>query len=68
MNEADYDAGTIGKITREHTVWCGVCGNWHQIADERKRVCIRQFRKMGWKNTRDRGWVCNRCLPNLQTL
>jgi len=51
-----------GYISREHTVWCGVCGNWEQTADGIKKEAERYFRKNGWRYTEENGWTCPKCL------
>jgi hypothetical protein len=55
-----------GYIAVEHTVWCGDCGNWERVSIGRKREASAVFRRLGWKRTLDRGWVCPQCLkPNV---
>jgi hypothetical protein len=51
-----------GHITREHTMWCGVCGNWEQVAEPTKGIAAKWFRRAGWKNTKENGWTCPTCL------
>ena len=49
-----------GTITREHTVWCGICSNLEQFGETTKHATRRAARKSGWKFTRKYGWVCYR--------
>ena len=52
-----------GRITREFTVWCAdPCSIWVQTSEaESVSEAGRVFRKMGWRRTRARGWLCPRC-------
>jgi hypothetical protein len=52
--------GFRGYISIEHTVWCGVCGNWDQRSGKKRRL-IKQWLAAGWKRERARGWVCPKC-------
>lgn len=47
-----------GWISTEFTAWCGVCGGNAQISAANKNAAKREFRAMGWKDTRLYGWVC----------
>jgi len=51
-----------GYISRQHTAWCGVCGNWTQVDEHLKSDAEKRFRKDGWKYTEKSGWTCPRCL------
>jgi hypothetical protein len=48
-----------GRITREHTVWCGSCTRWDHL--ESKRRPASQAREKGWKSNRVHGWLCPDC-------
>jgi len=50
-----------GYISRQHTVWCGVCGCWWQVDEHLKRDAVKRCRRQGWKQTRENGWVCHHC-------
>lgn len=50
-----------GIITRQHTIWCGICLNWDQRDYHRKHDAERSWRKSGWRNTARFGWLCPRC-------
>lgn len=50
-----------GYISREHTMWCGLCCHWDQVAEHYMRSAIKYFRDMGWKKTKENGWVCPKC-------
>lgn len=50
-----------GYISRQHTVWCGVCSCWEQVDENRKQDAIKRFRRNGWKQTRQHGWLCHHC-------
>lgn len=54
-------SGTKGEITREHTVWCGLCVCWMQRAVRTKTAMAHCARKLGWVFTRKNGWVCPIC-------
>lgn len=67
--ENDFvDEGNIGYISRQHTVFCGVCGNWDREESELKSKCIKVWKKLGWKLTKDRGWLCPNCYSKLKEL
>ena len=57
--DGDDSASFTGYISRQHTVWCGVCGNWVQVDEQLKKDAIQRFRKLGWSyQGKERGWVC----------
>lgn len=49
-------------ITRNYTVWCQLCGHWDEQQDARKPVCVKRWKKFGWKLTKRHGWLCPRCV------
>lgn len=49
-----------GYISKQYTVWCGVCGNWDQISVNLKKRAIKKWKHAGWKKTKN-GWVCPKC-------
>lgn len=64
MSEVIACGGFRGYVSREHTVWCGICGNWAQLAEPKLPAFRKAVIRMGWKSLRKRGWVCPKCLPN----
>lgn len=48
-----------GKISVEKTVWCGLCAHWDQRDNYN---FIREIRKIGWKQTKEHGWLCPECI------
>jgi len=46
-----------------YTVWCD-CSNWDHVSG-RKAIAAKSFRACGWKNTKERGWVCPECLKKV---
>lgn len=53
-----------GYISRQHTAWCGACGNWEQVDEQLRAAAEKRFRKMGWKCTKKDGWLCPACWVN----
>lgn len=51
-----------GRITRQHTVWCGGCGNW-EAASTRTASQMADIARteLKWRETREYGWVCREC-------
>lgn len=62
-----HDDMPKGRISREHTMWCGRCGNWEQVAVELKSEAIKVFCRSGWKKTKEHGWVCGDCGEEAKT-
>lgn len=52
-----------GEISREFTVWCAKCVEWHQVSARTQTIAIKEFKQVGWKKTKD-GWTCESCLSN----
>lgn len=50
-----------GSISTEHTVWCGDCVKWVQMAIGHMPSFKQAIKKEGWKNTKARGWLCRKC-------
>jgi hypothetical protein len=51
-----------GYISRQYTAWCGGCGNWEQVDEELKSAALKRLVKRGWRQTKENGWVCPRCM------
>jgi hypothetical protein len=49
-----------GDITREFTVWCGLCSEWHQESAKNQTIAIKIFRRSGWIKTKEHGWICSK--------
>ena len=47
-------------ITREATVWCAGCEEWHQESAYSVVKFRRRIKKMGWKRNGDK-WLCPIC-------
>lgn len=61
------DEITKGCITKEHTVWCcEPCVKWFQISSSTKAEAIKEFKWMGWRLSKDKGWLCPDCRKKLQ--
>jgi len=54
-------AGFRGYISRQHTVWCGECGNWEQVDAHLKADAEKLVRRLGWKYIEKSGWSCPEC-------
>lgn len=50
-----------GYISRQHTVWCGECGNWEQADEHLAKNAQIRFRRLGWRKTKEQGWLCPGC-------
>lgn len=51
-----------GRITREFTAWCGICGEWEQTSESNNiKGAAKVFARYGWKSTRKTGWICPKC-------
>lgn len=50
-----------GYISRQHTAWCGECGNWELVDEHMKTKAVLIFRKLGWRYTKEHGWTCPKC-------
>lgn len=48
-----------GYISRQFTVWCGLCHEWYQESCRTQAQAIAEFKRLGWKNTKEHGWVCS---------
>ena len=57
---------TIGVITTQHTVWCGICCDWDQSTGTTRHSMLK-WRRMGWKHSTKHGWICPRCAASLAT-
>jgi hypothetical protein len=51
-----------GYISKQYTAWCGECGNWEQVDEELKSAALKRFVKRGWRQTKENGWTCPKCL------
>lgn len=50
-----------GNITTQKTIWCGeeTCSVWDQLSYQKGLAQV--WRRLGWRRTRDRGWICPDC-------
>lgn len=55
-----------GEISREHTIWCGLCAEWWRYAARTKSEMTRYATRSGWKKTKKHGWICPRCVKELE--
>ena len=53
-------------VTRQFTVWCDDCGNWHQISDSKLSVCAKIWKRMGWTFVLHVGWLCAECTSKVK--
>ena len=44
-----------GRISAEQTIWCGICWGWEHLESKQP---AEEARRIGWRNTRKRGWIC----------
>jgi hypothetical protein len=51
--------GGRGRVTRESTYWCGLCGNWDQQPFRWRLDKV--MKANGWRMTRANGWLCPKC-------
>ena len=54
---------TKGQISRETTVWCGLCSLWNTKPGTGNSSW---WRREGWRMTREHGWVCPGCRDKLK--
>jgi len=57
----------VGYISREHTFWCGTCGNWEQFAERHVQVAIVRATARGWMYHPTAGWLCKKHAPKETT-
>jgi hypothetical protein len=50
-----------GYINKQYTVWCGCCPVWDQLSAINKAIATKEFKKAGWKYTKEKGWLCKVC-------
>lgn len=51
-----------GCITRQFTVWCGLCPKWTMSGAERQKAFVLEIKANGWKWMGDHyGWCCPEC-------
>lgn len=51
-----------GEITRTYTVWCGInCEEDTDYCSETMLRAAKEFRRIGWRKTKQYGWICGRC-------
>ena len=51
-----------GGIRAYYTVWCGSCDEFRELGGKTIRACGTEAKKLGWRNTRERGWLCPECV------
>jgi len=49
------------NITTQFTVWCGGCAEGDQVTAKNRRKAGFVWREVGWRFTKDRGWLCQKC-------
>jgi hypothetical protein len=49
-----------GNITRQFTVWCGICGDWEMESASGLDQFIASIEK-NWRLSREHGWVHKKC-------
>lgn len=54
-----------GHISKEFTVWCSDCNEWHQVSAKNERIAIVDFKSNGWRKIKITGWVCKPCFNKL---
>lgn len=54
-----------GYISTEHTVWCGRCDVWDQLAEHTLKGTIQEVQKAGWRRSRKYGWLCPDCVKEV---
>ena len=50
-----------GHFVTMVSVWCGLCVEWVELDEVKKRKCAKQAKQAGWRLTRKHGWLCPRC-------
>jgi uncharacterized protein YlaI len=50
-----------GYISKQYTVWCGICGEWEYVDGNNLTQAGKNARKKEWKYTPVHGWVCQQC-------
>jgi len=53
------NAGKL-TITREHTVWCSTCSEWHSEAEHYKSYFVKVIKRQGWTLVNGL-WRCPEC-------
>lgn len=57
-----------GYISRQYTVWCGVCGQWDQRDNARDKAHMAKLaRRSGWSFSKEHGWRCPNCVQAKRT-
>jgi hypothetical protein len=54
----------LGTMTQTWTIWC-VCGFGIDSYEGKKAVCVKEFKKMGWKKIKGQ-WMCPSCVKDLR--
>lgn len=49
-----------GYISRQFTVWCGLCHEWFQESCNTQAQAIKYFKRRGWRLTKANGWICEK--------
>lgn len=49
-----------GRITIEHTVWCGSCTHWQTFNERNRGNTARAARAVGWRLVKG-VWKCEDC-------
>lgn len=54
-----------GRLTVDYYAVCS-CGHSDVLAEGIRAKAIKAARRMGWKLTRDHGWMCPRCIERMK--
>lgn len=50
-----------GVITKQLTVFCGLCDEWMYLTEVKLKPAHNEAKEKGWKLTRKNGWLCPEC-------
>lgn len=52
-----------GRMTKDITIWCGLCDYWEYIdtLNDTFKSAAKEARTKGWQKTRKHGWICPYC-------
>jgi hypothetical protein len=59
------EARPKGYISKQFTVWCGLCNKWDQASAPRNKVFVAEIKAAGWRSYSHFGWVCPACRTKL---
>lgn len=61
MDDKSYNDFT-GYLSHQTTVWCGGCQKWEMASSI---GAAKEFKRVGWRNTKTYGWLCPDCVKRL---